>query len=116
MSYERVSVSPWVVHAFFSFVINARKSFICPILSLPFNSSGRIIGRWALFWIHSRLGLTRSYREKKPIENDLVKKFLTFLIREREFDGSEKQHKRWDGREGGYSYQVDILEFPIFYS
>ena len=56
------------------------------------------------------------HTEKNPIENDLVKKFLTFLIREREVDGSEKQHKRWDGREGGYSYQVDILEFPIFYS
>ena len=33
-----------------AFVKNARKSLISPILSLPFNALGRIIGRWAFLF------------------------------------------------------------------
>ena len=38
-----------------AFVKDARKSFISPILSLPFNTSGRIIGLWAFLYVSSHL-------------------------------------------------------------
>ena len=56
------SVCPSVHLLVRAFVKNARKSFISPILSLPFNALGRIIGRWAqsIIPIHKKL-LSRSF-------------------------------------------------------
>ena len=40
---------------------------LCPILSLAFNASGRIIGRWAVFPIMQKSGQEQNYRKVEEI-------------------------------------------------